>query len=53
MATEQRVRALHRAVDIEPSETICHECSIELPDGSYVEIEDHPCPTIVALDGGQ
>src|SRR5699024_11307185 len=32
-ATVDRVRALHRPVEIEPSETICGHCSSRLPNG--------------------
>ena len=52
-AIEQRVRALHRPVDIEPSETICGECSYRVPNGRFQPVVDHPCPTIAALDGGE
>ena len=53
-AMEQRVRALHRPVDIEPSETICGECSYRMPNGRYLQpVVDHPCPTTAALDGGE
>ena len=47
-----RVRELHRAVDVEPSETICHECSMQLPNGTYFgKLADYPCDTIRALEG--
>ena len=49
-----RVRALHRPVDIEPSDTICGECSYGLRNGRYLPpVVEYPCPTIVALDGGE
>lgn len=41
---------LHKPVDIEPSETICGECSHALPDGTYEPMVDWPCPTIALLD---
>ena len=48
----ERVRALHQPVDIEPSETICGECSFRLPNGTYFgKVEEWPCPTLAALDG--
>ena len=52
-AMEQRVRALHRPVDIEPSDTVCGECSYRMPNGRYLPVVEHPCPTIDALDGGE
>lgn len=45
------VRELHKPVDIEPSETICGECSHALSDGTYEPMVDWPCPTIALLDG--
>lgn len=51
-AAGERVRALHRPVDIEPSETICGECSYRMPNGRYLQpVVEHPCPTIAALNG--
>lgn len=48
----ERVRELHRAVDIEPSETVCHECSVEMFDGHYfADAIEWPCATIRALEG--
>ena len=53
-AADERVRALHRPVDIEPSDTICGECSYRMPNGRYLHpVVEHPCPTIAALDGGE
>ena len=52
-AMEQRVRALHRPVDIEPSDTICGECSYRMPNGRYLQQVDYPCPTLAALDGDE
>ena len=44
------VRALHRPVDIEPSDTICAECSWQLPNGRYFgHVVEYPCPTMIAL----
>jgi hypothetical protein len=44
------VLALHTPVDIEPSETICHECSWQLPNGQYFgKLVEWPCPTVQAL----
>ena len=48
----ERVRALHVPVEVEPSDTICRECSLRLPNGRYFgKLVEHPCPTITALDG--
>ena len=53
-AADERVRALHRPVDIEPSDTICGECSYGLRNGRYLPpVVEYPCPTIAALDGGE
>ena len=51
-ATVDRVRALHRPVEIEPSETICGHCSYRLPNGRYFgKVAEWPCPTIAAIEG--
>lgn len=51
-AAIQRVRDLHVAVEIEPSDTICKECSYRLPTGRYFgKIVEYPCPTIQSLEG--
>ena len=48
------VRELHYPVEIEPSDTICGECSYQLPSGSYFgKVVEYPCPTISALGGEQ
>lgn len=45
-----KVRELHRPVEIEPSSTICHECSHQLPSGDYAEkVTEWPCATLDAL----
>ena len=49
-AADERVRALHRPVDVEPSDTICGECSYRMPNGRYLPVVEHPCPTIDALE---
>lgn len=46
-----RVRSLHYPVEVEPSDTICGECSNRLPNGHYLPVVDYPCPTLDALDG--
>ena len=52
-SADEQVRALHHPVEIEPSETICGECSYRMPNGRYLPVVEHPCPTIDALDGGE
>lgn len=50
MSAIDRVKAIHFPVEIEPSETICHECSYRLPNGQFFgKIVEYPCPTIRAL----
>lgn len=52
LAAIERVRAIHRPVEIEPSSTICGECSFKLPNGKFFgKVEEWPCPTLAALDG--
>lgn len=43
-------RLLHRPVEIEPSSTICGECSHRMPNGRYMPVVEYPCPTRAALD---
>lgn len=50
-ATIQRVRDLHKPVEVEPSDTICRECSNLLPNGLFLPVVEYPCSTIEALDG--
>ena len=48
------VRALHKPVECEPSETICEECSTQRGSGENVRFfpfVEWPCETIAALDG--
>ena len=52
-AWEQPIRELHRPVEIEPSDTVCRECSFQLPNGHFFgKVVDWPCPTIALLEGG-
>lgn len=49
-----RVREVHRPIDVEPSETICHACSTLRGNGEtlrYFPYKEWPCDTIRALDG--
>lgn len=48
----EAVRSLHQPVEVEPSETICRECSYQLPNGRFLgKVEEYPCPTRRALNG--
>lgn len=47
----EAVLALHRPVEVEPSDTICGECSNRLPSGRYMPVADYPCRTVQALRG--
>ena len=50
----EAVKALHYSVEIEPSESVCAECSFRLPNGHYFgNIVEYPCPTVSALEGGE
>lgn len=46
----EQVRALHHPVNIEPSGTICAECSNQMPNGRYLPTTEWPCPTVSTLD---
>ena len=53
-AAIERVRALHASVEVEPSDTICRECSFQLPNGRFFgKVVEHPCPTLLALGGAE
>lgn len=48
----EAVRSLHQPVEVEPSETICGECSYQLPNGRFLgKVEEYPCATRRVLDG--
>ena len=49
LAFAEAVLALHRPVEVEPSDTICAECSTRLPNGRYMPTVEWPCPTAAAL----
>ena len=50
LAALRAVLDLHRAVEVEPSDTICAECSWQLPNGRYFgKVEEWPCPTVLAV----
>ena len=54
VAKVAEVRALHRPVDVEPSETICAECSPLHGEGVkafYLPTVEWPCSTIAILNG--
>lgn len=49
-AAVERVKALHKPVDVEPSDTICGHCSFQLPNGRFFgKVEEWPCPTVRAI----
>ena len=51
--TNKRLLDLHGPVEIEPSETICGQCSFQLPNGAYFgKVEEWPCPTVRVLQSG-
>ncbi|PRI11901.1 hypothetical protein [Leucobacter massiliensis] len=51
VAALEAVTALHQPVEIEPSDTICRECSFQLPNGRYFGmLTEWPCPTIHAVE---
>lgn len=48
----EAVLDLHRPVEVEPSMTICDECSNAIGVGDrlrYMPVEEWPCPTVRAL----
>ena len=45
----QAVLDLHQPAEVEPSETICGECSNALPNGRFLPIAEYPCPTVQAI----
>lgn len=51
--TTKRLLELHGPVEIEPCETICGQCSFQLPNGAYFgKVEEWPCPTVRVLQSG-
>ena len=45
------IEALHRPVEIEPSETICGHCSWQLPNGRFFgQVVEWPCETAALLN---
>lgn len=46
----QKVKDLHYPVEVEPSDTICAECSFQLPNGQFFgKVVKYPCTTIELL----
>lgn len=45
----QAILDLHKPVDVEPSDTVCGECSNSLPNGRFLPIVEYPCPTVRAI----
>ena len=47
----RRVLDRHRPVEVEPSDTICGNCSFQLPNGRYFgKVEEWPCDTVRAVE---
>lgn len=47
----QAIIARHKPIDIEPDDTICHECSWQLPNGKYFgKIIEYPCATLQDIE---
>lgn len=46
-----KFRTLHYPVEVEPSETICGECSHQMPNGRYLPTVEWPCPTLELFGG--
>lgn len=45
------VLALHERVEIEPSDSICRQCSFQLPNGRFFgKLTEWPCPTMEAIE---
>lgn len=50
-AALRAVLDLHCPVEVEPSDTICGECSLQLPNGRYFgKVVAWPCPTVRAVE---
>lgn len=50
IAAVEAVLEEHRPVEVEPSDTICGECSFRLPNGRYFgKVVEWPCPTVAAI----
>lgn len=44
------VLGAHTPIEVEPSETLCRECSFRLPSGRYFgKLTEWPCPTVRAI----
>lgn len=47
----EAVLEVHRPVEVEPSATLCDECSFQLPNGRYFgKVVEWPCPTVAAIE---
>lgn len=50
VAGYRKILDLHKPVEVEPSDTICRECSYQLSNGRYFgKVEEWPCPTVRAI----
>lgn len=51
LAALKAVLELHRPVEVEPSDTICGECSFQLPNGRYFgKVVEWPCSTVATIE---
>ena len=50
LAAVEDVLALHRPIEIEPSDTICAECSNQLPNGRFLPVVEWPCLTVTTIE---
>ena len=44
------VLGLHKPVEVEPSDTVCGECSTLLPIGRFLRTVEWPCPTVTSIE---
>ena len=50
VAALRAVLGAHTPIEVEPSETLCRECSFRLPSGRYFgKLTEWPCPTVRAI----
>lgn len=50
----EEVLELHRPVEVEPSDTICWECSNRIGSGAnmrFMPVAEWPCETVRAIEG--
>ena len=50
VAALRAVLGAHTPIEVEPSDTLCRECSFQLPSGRYLgKLSEWPCPTVRAI----